>query len=71
MKIETKYNIGDEVWATLFDEPTKCTIGFIEIAITRTERAEWYYVVPDGSEYGYNASIDEVFPTKEELLKSL
>lgn len=72
MKIETKYNIGDEVWVMLCNEPTHCTIEGFSITHTKLRRMERYYVVPnDGSVYGFHAMYDELFPTKEELLKSL
>lgn len=72
MKIETKYDIGQEVWTMLYGEPVFCTIEGISITHTKLRRLERYYVVPnDGSVYGFHAMYDEVFPTKEELLKSL
>lgn len=72
MKIETKYDIDQEVWAMLCGEPEFCTIEGISITHTKLRRMERYYVVPnDGGVYGFHAMYDEVFPTKEELLKSL
>ena len=71
MTIETKYNIGDEVWARFADEAILCKIddaliieddGFLKVA----------YSVSDlnGRMFG-TRFINELFPTKEELLKSL
>lgn len=72
MKIETKYDIGQEVWAMLCGEPEFCTIEGISITHTKLRRMERYYVVPnDGDVYGFHAMYDEIFPTKEDLLASL
>jgi hypothetical protein len=71
MKIETKYNIGDEVWTMLLDEPTHCIIETIHSRCSRTHRVIEYYLVPIGSSWGFHAKEYEVFPTKEELLNSL
>jgi hypothetical protein len=71
MEITTKYNIGDKVWAMLLDEPTHCSIETIHSRHSRTHRVNGYYLVPIGSSWGFHASEYEVFPTKEELLKSL
>lgn len=69
MKIETKYDIGQEVWTMLLNEPTHCTIEGISVTHTKLRRMERYYVVPnDGSVYGFHVAYDELFPTKEELL---
>ena len=67
MTIETKYNIGDEVW---FLHQNKAVLGKIEQISTlyREEYAkpyEEYYLFNDW--YG----IELLYPTKEELLKSL
>ena len=63
MKIETKYDIGQEVWFTLcegriFSSP----IG----SIVFDKDGLFYNVVGYGTFKEY-----ELFPTKEELLKSL
>jgi hypothetical protein len=72
MKIETKYDIGQEVWVMLLDEPTHCTIEGISVTHTKLRRMERYYVVPnDYSVYGFHAMHDEICLSKEELLKSL
>lgn len=72
MRIETNYDIGDKVWVMLCGEPEFCTIEGISITHTKLRRMERYYVVPnDGSVYGFHAMYDALFPTKEELLKSL
>ena len=89
MTIETKYNVGDEVWVMYNNKPTRLTIAAVDINILRGRleldrcRVEViYYIEPfeldpsrmSNSEYiPYNRSYREkdVFPTKEELLKSL
>lgn len=35
MKIETKYNIGDEVWVMYENKPTRLTIGGIDISVSK------------------------------------
>lgn len=71
MTIETKYNIGDEVWcANIFGEPSKLKIYGIDIEILGKRTFISYYV-------GLNeetCTLEKeqlLFPTKEELLKSL
>lgn len=72
MTIETKYNIGDEVWAMLCDEPVSCRVNAIKSFRSDTHRFIECYLVPnDGSSYGFHEKENKIFPTKEELLKSL
>lgn len=70
MKIETKYNIGDEVWALdFFGEPHKGEILSIStFSNYKDKKLDYisYYIHPIGSRREC-----ELFPTKEELLKSL
>ena len=71
MKIETKYNIGQEVWFTIGSCHVNGTINEIYIYIFRNSRKIIY-----GIEYknyiGYSQKEEsELFPTKEELIKSL
>ena len=71
MTIETKYNIGDEVWAEFADVPMLCKV----VDIMMIEDGQYIVVIY------FISSIDErvfgtrkaskLFPTKEELLKSL
>lgn len=70
MTIETKYNIGDEVWCLdFFGNPQKGEITSIR-TFNNQKREERnyisYYIYPFGSR-----TEQDVFPTKEELLKSL
>ena len=70
MTIETKYNIGDEVWFQTLGINYKANV--IEIVIN---------ILIDGSVvvnyqlgrmgYYYERNEDELFPTKKELLKNL
>jgi hypothetical protein len=71
MTIETKYNIGDEVWAMLLGDPEHCKIESVKSYRSRTHRFVEYYLTPIHSSWGFHAKEYEVFSTKEELLKSL
>ena len=70
MTIETKYNIGDEVWFDVNFNPNKGKIIRIEVTIFQdkgyipryTMKCDGYII----KEFEHN-----LFPTKEELLKSL
>lgn len=71
MTIETKYNIGDEAWFMFLNKPIRGIVAKIDIDIART--GDWYIehykVEVDGSLY---CKIGQsLYPTKEELLKSL
>lgn len=66
MTIETKYNIGDEVWFMFDEKPIRGTIKNIGSHISIN-------VVINGNSYIFRREAKgfELFPTKEELLKSL
>lgn len=67
MTIETKYNIGDEVWTIVEHKVCKYPILSITVKkIMRTEVIVMYYI--GNCEWRYE---EELFPTKEELLNSL
>ena len=71
MTIETKYNIGDEVWyANIFGEPFKTKVHGIvaEILGNRTFISN---IVGYNEESCSLIKESVIFPTKEELLKSL
>lgn len=72
MIIETRYNIGDEVWVEFFMRPTRMVVESIEFRKDENTESIWYFVVNiiDRREC-YDADESELFPTKEELLKSL
>lgn len=89
MTIETKYNIGDEVWVMYKNKPTRLTIGVVNISINKgrleLDRTTVYILytmepfeidpskMSDVEYIPYNRTFYEkdVFPTKEELIKSL
>ena len=67
MTIETKYNIGDEVWAIV--ENKVCQYHILNITAKKrmqTTIEVMYYI--GNCEWRYE---QELFSTKEELLKSL
>ena len=71
MTIETKYNIGDEVWAKFADKPMLCKVA----DITMVEDVQYIvvaYTVSSIDERVFGTRFaSELFPAKEELLKSL
>lgn len=72
MKIETKYNIGDEVWVEWFTRPTKMVVESIEFKKDEYTECIFYLVAnPNDRQEFYDAKECELFHTKEELLKSL
>ena len=68
MKIETKYNIGDEVWFLFDDKPLNGKIARISEYTIKVK-----VILKDGKEYLFSRDIKDfkLFPTKEELLNSL
>ena len=68
MTIETKYNIGDEVWFMFDGKPLNGKIARIS---EHTIKVEVRF--KDGKDYLFSREIKgfKHFPTKEELLKSL
>lgn len=70
MTIETKYNIGDEVWACLDEQCMKGNVVSFAIYIRPYRRVEVFYnVMFDDNDVCLLGM--HLFPTKEELLKSL
>lgn len=71
MTIETNYNIGDEVWvANIFREPIEVKVYGIVAEVRDSNVFIDYYVGLNKN--GCTLRKEElVFPTKEELLKSL
>lgn len=67
MKIETKYNIGDEVWVNDNGTPRKCKVKWIEVLALELLGTTIKYKV-----LSYEPPIREalVFASEEELLKS-
>ena len=71
MTIETKYNIGDEVWFMFVNKPIKGTVAKIDVDIAKTgDRYIEHYKV-EVSDVWYCKIGQLLFPTKEELIKSL
>ena len=70
MTIETKYNIGDEVWFILGHKARQGKI--LEIVFNKVgyKLIGYHYNVEIGLSHG-SFNEPELFPTKEELLKSL
>lgn len=72
MTIETKYNIGDEVWGEWYMEIVKFKVKAICIIVEGMQPSILYDLV-DTQDYTNEADMTEeyLFTTKEELLKSL
>ncbi len=72
MTIETKYNIGDEVWVEWFTTPTKMAVEALLFVKAKDYEKVMYSVVnPNDRRESYDAEEKDLFPTKEELLNSL
>ena len=71
MTIETKYNIGDEVWVDVNGTPTQGKVKWIDIHIGRLGGEQIITVRYQVLSYETPYSEGLVFPSKEELLKSL
>jgi hypothetical protein len=70
MTIETKYNIGDEVWFQTLGINYKALITHVHIDVfTDGDHIIHYDLLRE--DYPYERNEDELFPTKEELLKNL
>ena len=72
MKIETKFDPGQTVWIMIYNKPKECVIDkVIPGTRARTFSYEDVYTIT-----GYNANSpkfyeEQIFKTKEELIKSL
>lgn len=71
MKITTKYNIGDTVWMILLDTPEEFVITGIKYTHHRILVGCSYYIKSTDCEYEVEIPEVLLYPTKEELLKSL
>lgn len=75
MKIETKYDIGQEVWFMWGNKAIQREIASVDVRVDSEEQYETYEIVgledDDDALYDWTFEIDDIFPTKEELLKSL
>lgn len=70
MTIETKYNIGDEVWFILGGKARQGIILGIMFNKVGHSLISYHYNVQIGISHG-SFNEQDLFPTKEELLKSL
>lgn len=72
MTIETKYTIGDEVWGEWYMEIGKFKVKGISIIVVGNKISILYDLI-DTQDFINTANMSEecLFPTKEELLKSL
>lgn len=75
MKIETKYDIGQEAWFMWDNKATQRKVESIYVYINEGEQHEKYDIVglkgDDNVLYDCEFELEDLFPTKEELLKSL
>lgn len=71
MIIETKYNIGDKVYFKRFCEIYKLRIIGVSVIEKPPISLIEYYVVEEGDDISICLAEELLFPTKEELLKSL
>ena len=71
MIIETKHNIGDEVWANVIGEPYDFIVKGIRFVCDRFHKRIVYTILEAGEDTLIYLDEEELFPTKEELLKSL
>ena len=70
MKIETKYNIGDEVWFLSYNSPRKARICVMSIYVQNSSEITILYSLNEKELY-WHKNEQDLFATKEELLKSL
>lgn len=69
MTIETKYNIGDEVW--FFAEGEPCNMEILAISVEKyKDNCFIRYMLSDNG-FPFELYEQDLFPTKEELIKSL
>lgn len=71
MTIETKFNIGDEMWVMRDGKPTKGNVKWIDIHIGRLWEEQIIEVRYQVLSYDTPYSESLVSPTKEGLIKSL
>ena len=71
MVIETKFNIGDEVWTIVDNKPTKCHVGRIDTVHIGLSSSISYFLLFDQQQTRCERKEAFIYPTKEELLKSL
>ena len=69
MIIETKYNIGNDVWIRVRGECYKLKVTGIRISYYKNFFSIDYIVSEDGESLDYTFNESLLFHTKEELLK--
>lgn len=69
MTIETKYSIGDEVWCNIYNG-IKLKITAVHVIVTTVDNVIIEYSVMRNG-IAWCKTENELFPTEEELLKSL
>lgn len=72
MTVDTKYNLGDEVWGEWYMEITRFKVTSISIFVVGNITSI-VYDLEDTQDYTNDARMTEedLFSTQEELLKSL
>lgn len=72
MTIETKYNIGDMLWVGDYKEPTQYKVVGIKFCKWDGMEEDLVYTMLNPKNNDYSNMVEKyLYPTKEELLKSL
>lgn len=71
MTIETKYNLGDEVWFYHHKNIIRSRVRSITLLVRKDSISATYLMEDMWTDQYIVLNEDELFPTKEELLKSL
>lgn len=71
MTIETKYNIGDEVWVNVYGETSNFIVKGIRFVCDKLYKRIVYTLLEEGGDTPIYLDESELFPTKENLLNSL
>lgn len=72
MKIETKFNPGDKVWMMDFNKPVEKEIHSVLVGeITQKHRYQHTYTFTGYDGNGPKKYENELFKTKDDLIKSL
>ena len=70
MTIETKYNIGDKVWFTTLNRNQRAKVGAFTIVAFGDGSIQIEYSINKNG-FCWSRLEHDLFPSKEELLKSL
>ena len=71
MKLETKFNPGDEVWAMRYDKPQKYIVNEVHAMASIGFRYVPWYIMSCSSIDAPRFTEDKLFKTKQELIESL